>query len=295
MRPVSTDPVQPPGVVERRILAVGDARLEVFVGGSADPSAPTIVVAHPAAAFAQSTVELLAGLVPARVVCINGRGIGGSSAFAEGSTTSFADIVDDIESVRRRLDIGRWTFWGMSGGGWLAQVYAHRHPTALASIVVESACACFRERLRDPACALSPFFPAWRDRLQADGLLVDDAHDDPSPADTEWIEMPGLGRVFRRHDGPALLVSPMPLDADMLRAMPMLWTFDAREWLATVRVPTLVVCGSADPIVPVAHARAVHEAIAGSRFVVVEGAGHVPTAEGRPDSATAVRELVLPS
>lgn len=286
---------QTPAAVQRTVIDIGGAELEVFLGGSSDPVAPTICTAHPASAFAEGTVTLLAGMVPARVVCINVRGIGLSSPVADLGATMYDDMVDDIESVRRRLGIGRWTFWGMSGGGWLAQVYAHRHPTALASIVVESACACFRQRLADPACMLSPFFPAWRERLQAAGLLSETAHDDPSPDDTEWIDVEGVGRVFRRHDGPALLVSPMPLEPGMARAMPILWTFDSRGWLSTVRVPTLVLCGSDDPIVPVAHSHAVHQAIAGSRFVVVEGASHVPTVQGRPEAAEAVRGLVLPS
>jgi len=35
--------------------------------------------------------------------------------------------------------------------------------------------------------------------------------------------------------------------------------------------------------------RAVHEAIAGSDFFVINGAGHVPTAERHPQAADAVR------
>jgi fermentation-respiration switch protein FrsA (DUF1100 family) len=58
--------------------------------------------------------------------------------------------------------------------------------------------------------------------------------------------------------------------------MPELWRFDSREWLSTLHVPTLVLSGTADPVVPIAHARAVHEAIPGSRWVAVEDAGHVP-------------------
>lgn len=54
----------------------------------------------------------------------------------------------------------------MSRGGWLAQIYARRHPDALVGIIVESTCLCFRGRLADSACALSPFFPAWRIRDQ---------------------------------------------------------------------------------------------------------------------------------
>jgi pimeloyl-ACP methyl ester carboxylesterase len=44
-------------------------------------------------------------------------------------------------------------------------------------------------------------------------------------------------------------------------------------------MPTLLVWGDADPVIPVEHGRRAHEAIAGSRLEVFEGVGHFPHAE----------------
>jgi pimeloyl-ACP methyl ester carboxylesterase len=44
-------------------------------------------------------------------------------------------------------------------------------------------------------------------------------------------------------------------------------------------LPTLIVWGERDPIIPVAHGRAAHAAIPGSRLEVFEGAGHFPHRE----------------
>jgi pimeloyl-ACP methyl ester carboxylesterase len=44
-------------------------------------------------------------------------------------------------------------------------------------------------------------------------------------------------------------------------------------------LPTLIVWGDADPIIPVEHARAAHEAIPGSRLEVFDGVGHYPHCE----------------
>jgi len=74
--------------------------------------------------------------------------------------------------------------------------------------------------------------------------------------------------------------------------MPLLWTVDTRDWLGAIRTPTLVLSGTADPIVPLSHARDVHRGIVGSDFVAIEGGGHVPTTEGRPEVAAAVREFL---
>ncbi|MEZ5167707.1 MAG: alpha/beta fold hydrolase [Acidimicrobiales bacterium] len=48
-------------------------------------------------------------------------------------------------------------------------------------------------------------------------------------------------------------------------------------------LPTRIVWGADDAIIPVAHARAAHEAIPGSRLEILEGVGHFPHAEA-PDA-----------
>ena len=56
---------------------------------------------------------------------------------------------------------------------------------------------------------------------------------------------------------------------------PPTWHTDFRDDLTQIDVPTLVMHGDADRILPIdATGRRTHEAIAGSRFIVVEGAPH---------------------
>lgn len=45
------------------------------------------------------------------------------------------------------------------------------------------------------------------------------------------------------------------------------------------QVPTLIVWGDRDSIIPVSHARAAHDAIPTSRLEIIEGAGHFPHVE----------------
>ncbi|MGA2835667.1 MAG: alpha/beta fold hydrolase [Acidimicrobiales bacterium] len=54
-----------------------------------------------------------------------------------------------------------------------------------------------------------------------------------------------------------------------------------RLYLAA-EMPTLIVWGDQDTIIPVSHAYAAHEAIPGSRLEIIEGAGHFPHVE-RPE------------
>jgi pimeloyl-[acyl-carrier protein] methyl ester esterase len=272
---------------ERRLLRIADIELESFHVSAG--SRPTIAAAHPADVFGAETAALIARMAGTQVVTVSPRGIGGSTA---SDHVSLEQMVDDLEAVRLQLNREPWIFWGMSGGGWLALLYAQRHPAGVAGIIVESACLCFRERLGDPACALSPYFPAWRDALERGQMLRPGAHDRPSDlAGARWVDVAGVGQVLRGRDGAALLCSPAPLAPPMRRALPAFWAFDARSWASSLRVPALVLAGTADPVVPLARARAVHEAIVDSRFLAIDG-GHVPTVQEPPAIAAAVRKFV---
>lgn len=64
---------------------------------------------------------------------------------------------------------------------------------------------------------------------------------------------------------------------------------DVREKLARIGSPTLIVWGEQDLLMPVSVGQVLHEAIPGSQFVVLPGAGHHVTAE----AAAAFDRLVL--
>lgn len=68
--------------------------------------------------------------------------------------------------------------------------------------------------------------------------------------------------------------------------------FDSRRRLGEIRCPTLVVAGANDEAVPMHHARMLHDGIAGSRLVVVEGADHA-LVWARPEELVRVTEEFL--
>jgi|SRR5215472_18856453 len=101
---------------------------------------------------------------------------------------------------------------------------------------------------------------------------------------------PGAGTVCTAH--PTEPLDPSPPSPQMRRAMPYLLAFDARPWLGDIRVPTLVLGGADDQVVPPAYLRAVQEAIPGSSLVLIGGAGHVPVFEKPDEVAAAVRHFL---
>lgn len=67
---------------------------------------------------------------------------------------------------------------------------------------------------------------------------------------------------------------------------------DERDVLPTVTVPTLVITGEHDKIVPRAAADALHAAISGSCLVIIPDAGHLPNMEQPERYNAVVREFV---
>ena len=77
------------------------------------------------------------------------------------------------------------------------------------------------------------------------------------------------------------------------RAMARASAEDLRDALPGVAVPTLLVYGDHDVRAPLAVADHLHEAIAGSKLVVLPGAGHLCNIEAAPAFNDAVRAFLL--
>jgi pimeloyl-ACP methyl ester carboxylesterase len=60
---------------------------------------------------------------------------------------------------------------------------------------------------------------------------------------------------------------------------------DQQQALKDVHVPTLILCGRQDALCPVERHQLMHGLIPGSRLVIVEAAGHLPTLE-QPEAVT---------
>jgi pimeloyl-ACP methyl ester carboxylesterase len=109
----------------------------------------------------------------------------------------------------------------------------------------------------------------------------------PPPADRE-------GNVARTIDAWKVIGSPgFPFDEPRMRALfgrafdrgynpagvarqlaAIMKSGDRTSALASVTVPTLVIHGAADPLIPVAAAHATADAIPGAELLVIEGMGH---------------------
>ena len=64
-----------------------------------------------------------------------------------------------------------------------------------------------------------------------------------------------------------------------------------RLYLAS-QMPTLIIWGDKDDIIPLSHAHAAHQAIPGSRLAIIEGVGHFPQIEAPEHFVTALVDFL---
>jgi pimeloyl-ACP methyl ester carboxylesterase len=192
-----------------------------------------------------------------------------------------ADYADCLAAWLEAAGIERPFVLGLSWGGTLALELYRRHPDAPSALVLASA------------------YAGWKGSLPPDvveeRLARVEAELDRPPREWAAGYIPGfLTEAAPRGLADELLEMMDDVRAGgsrtMLRAMA---EADLRDVLPRVRVPTLLLYGELDTRSPLSVARALHAGIPGSELVVLEGVGHLASAE-RPDEFNeAVREFLL--
>ncbi|MGI8662596.1 MAG: alpha/beta fold hydrolase [Acidimicrobiales bacterium] len=178
------------------------------------------------------------------------------------------------------LDVERATVIGQSLGGGVALQLAYQHPQLCERLVLVSSGGLGPEvswLLRALALpgvelvmpALFPSFARDAGNAISRGLR------------RLGVRAPHLEQEWR---GYASLSDPATRDAflrtlrSVVGASGQTVSAHDRLYLAS-HLPTLIVWGERDRIIPIEHGRAAHAAIPGSRFEIFEGSGHFPHAE----------------
>jgi pimeloyl-ACP methyl ester carboxylesterase len=240
---------------------------------------PTVLLVHGMAGSSRTWRAVMPLLAErARVIAPDLLGHGESvSSAGDYSLGGFAAMLRDLLAA---LDVERATVVGQSLGGGVAMQLAYQHPELVERLVLISSGGLGREVspvLRGFAFPgvelLGPVvFPGF----------VRELGDRVSRAVARvGIRAPRAAEMW---DAYASLTDGAHRDAFLrtLRSViePGGQAVSAGDRLTlAAAVPTLVVWGDADPIIPVAHAHAAHAAIPGSRLEILEGVGHFPQAE----------------
>ena len=197
----------------------------------------------------------------ARLVRFDKRGTGLSDRPA--GVPTLEERKEDARAVMDAVGLERVHALGWSEGGPLAVLLAVSHPERVLSLTVYGTQACFHRADDYP----------WGEpdySLEQDLEAIEQAWG--SFAFAEYFAPAGDERFARQWAAYQRSGASPSAAAALGRAN---WKIDVRPLLGAIRVPTLVLCRSGDPIGPPAAARYMAELIPSARFVELEGDDHV--------------------
>jgi pimeloyl-ACP methyl ester carboxylesterase len=205
-----------------------------------------------------------------RAIAIDYRDVGDSDP-ADGPY-SIADLAADVAGLAAALGIERASLVGISMGGFIALELALRRPELVERLVLVVTSAGGATHVSTSPEVLQLLMPSAGVAFEdgAGARRVTTAVAAPGYAERAPQEIDTFVEIA--------LHNPMRVEA-YLRQLDACRAHDVAGRLAQIDVPTLVVHGDVDPLVPLANGAYLAEHIAGARLVVYEDTGHIPEVE----------------
>ncbi len=268
-----------PQPVKRAVRLHGHRLVYRVGGGEAGPERPALVLVHGLAGSSGTWTTVLPKLARHyTVVAPDLLGHGESDKPRHDySLGAYANMVRDLMIA---LGIERATIVGHSLGGGIAMQLAYQHPGRCERLVLVSSGGLgpeiswlFRALTVPGTEYVMPliFSPIARAAGNAVSRGLHRLGLRAPHLEQAWRSYSGLAELENRHAFVRTLRSVIDLSGQTVSA-------HDRLYLSS-QVPTLIVWGRRDRIIPVEHAVAAHEAMANSQLVIFERAGHFPYVE----------------
>ena len=239
---------------------------ELYYEVSGKEGAPWLVLSHSLACTVRMwDPQVAAFKAKYRILNYDMRGHGASAA--PSGPYSLEMLADDVLALMKACAIERASFVGLSIGGMIGQAFALKHGSKLKSLML---CDTL------PASA-SGGAALWAERMAA----VKKANSLAGLADStmeRWFtdayktRHPGRWKQIRD-----TIAGTTP--QGYLGCAAAIQNFDFVPRLPSLKLPTLVVCGSDDQGTPPAGNRRIAELIPGGRYEEIAGARHLPNVE----------------
>jgi proline iminopeptidase len=232
-----------------------------------------------------------------RVVLFDQRGCGHSTPHASLEANTTWDLVEDIEKIRRQLNIEQWLLFGGSWGSTLALAYAQAHPQRVTGMILRGIFLCRDEEIQwFYQSGASRVFPDyWEDFIapippqERNDLLH--AYYRRLSGDNDIERMAAAkawsvweGRTASLHPNPAVVGFFSDPHTALSLARIECHYFVNHAFLRQnqllleshklANIPGVIVQGRYDLICPMASAWELHQAWPGSELKVISDAGH---------------------
>ncbi len=231
-----------------------------------------------------------------RIVVFDQRGTGRSTPAAEIADNTTQHLIEDLETLRRHLDIENWLVFGGSWGACLALAYGIAYPASCAGFVLRGVFLGRQRELDWFLHGMGTVFPEAR-RDFTDFLPEEERSDladayhhrltDPDPA----VHLPAA-RAWGRYEAACSVLVPKSAGGGASLAMARIEShyFKHRMFMAEnhlldnldrVRhLPAAIVQGRYDMVCPIVTADELAQAWPGADLTVVPDAGHAALEPG---------------
>ncbi|HEX4605799.1 MAG TPA: proline iminopeptidase-family hydrolase [Candidatus Angelobacter sp.] len=228
-----------------------------------------------------------------QLIFIDERGSGRSEKLEDTAQYTVENMVEDIESVRQSLHLGKISLMGHSFGGVLAQAYAFKYQQNLTRLVLGGTFYSTSEMNRvldEEKRSMPPEALAKLEALEKAGLFGKGKDWEKGRYPDDYAKLAWGDGYFpylyqRRPDGNYDPASGNTSTSwDLYRQM---WgssgefvidgnlkSVEYLDKLSSIHVPTLMICGDHDESNP-RMSRTMHEKIAGSKLVILPQSGHL--------------------
>jgi 3-oxoadipate enol-lactonase len=204
-----------------------------------------------------------------RTLALDYRDVGDSDAAS--GPYSIGDLADDTAGLVDALGIGQAALVGISMGGFVALELTLRRPELVEKLVLVVTSAGGPSHVSASREIISLLMPGDEEVETGEGARrVCSAVAAPGFAGRHPEEIDAFVEIARHR--------PMTREA-YLRQLQACRAHDVSERLDEIGVPTLVIHGEVDPLVPVENGRLLAERIRGAELIVYADTGHIPEVE----------------
>ncbi len=198
----------------------------------------------------------------------------GQSPVPEG-VYSMRDMAEDVVRLMDRLGIEKAVLVGHSMGGYISLAFAHAYLSRLSGLaLVSTQSAADLSEKRQSRLKSAASVKRYGIKKLVEGMLL--------KLTTREAVIPGL-RTMMMRSAPVAVVGALKGMAE--RA-------DMTDALAQIAVPSVVIAGTDDQIIPLEQARTMAQLLPMSWGVEIAGTGHVPMLEEPQQVAEALRPLL---
>ncbi len=287
----------PEPMVEGRTTATG---FPIYYRICGDPTErPTVLCLHGGPGATHDYLQPLSDLTRQgyRVAFMDQLGCGRSERVTDTSLFTVEHNVQEVEEVRRNLDLGRVHLFGSSYGGLLAIAYALAHPQNVQSLVTAGGIASVPLTNRELDRWIGQLPSKDRDAIRAGNAKREYG----SPEYLAAVETFYHRHLCRLTEWP----EPVRYSFDQI-SVPVYGHMNGpneftivgtiRDWdvsgqLSRIRVPTLVTGGRYDEVSP-AVARQIADGIPGAELATFEKSAHLPFWEERAAYIARIRRFL---